>query len=223
MTRTQTAPVTLPRPAGEHHRDLVGGLWEEIGCLQSSFLRDQGLTPSMRLLDIGCGCLRGGVHFVRYLDPGNYFGIDRDQSLLDAGYELELPRAGLDGHLPRANLLCNEMFDFSAFATTFQMALAQSVFTHLPLNEIRLCLVRAADVIETGGRLFATYFECPSADAWRDAYQHISGVWTYPARDPYHYMLSDLDFAARELPFKVSPIGEWNHPRNQKVISFERI
>jgi hypothetical protein len=43
------------------HRDLVGGLWEELGRLQFEFLVGAGLRPEMRLLDIGCGCPRGGV------------------------------------------------------------------------------------------------------------------------------------------------------------------
>ena len=59
------------------HRELVGGLWEELGVLQFEFLVKRGLKPHHRLLDVGCGALRGGVHFVRYLDPGCYHGIDR--------------------------------------------------------------------------------------------------------------------------------------------------
>ena len=42
------------------HRDVVGGLWEEIGCLQLSVLKRIGLQKSHTLLDIGCGSLRGG-------------------------------------------------------------------------------------------------------------------------------------------------------------------
>ena len=52
------------------HRNSVGGMWDEIGGLQRDFVLGEGLTPDMRLLDIGCGCLRAGVHFVRYLNAG---------------------------------------------------------------------------------------------------------------------------------------------------------
>ena len=37
------------------HRDMVGGMWDEIGRLQFEFLRARGLKPNHRLLDIGCG------------------------------------------------------------------------------------------------------------------------------------------------------------------------
>ncbi len=38
----------------------VGGLWDEIGQLQFDFLRAKGLLPRHKLLDFGCGSLRGG-------------------------------------------------------------------------------------------------------------------------------------------------------------------
>ena len=50
--------------------------------------------PHHRLLDIGCGALRGGVHFVRYLEDGNYAGLDVNRSLIAAGHR-ELQSAGL--------------------------------------------------------------------------------------------------------------------------------
>ena len=52
------------------HREMVGGMWEEMGRLQLEFLQREGLTPEATLLDVGCGCLRAGVHFVRFLEPG---------------------------------------------------------------------------------------------------------------------------------------------------------
>jgi hypothetical protein len=45
--------------AALRHRDVVGGMWDDIGKLQFDFLCDHGLRPSCRLIDIGCGCLRG--------------------------------------------------------------------------------------------------------------------------------------------------------------------
>src|SRR5215472_262077 len=77
------------------HRECVGGLWEEVGQLQLDFLVAQGLMPHHRLLDIGCGSLRGGVKLIRYLCAGHYAGIDLHESLLNAGYEIELAREGL--------------------------------------------------------------------------------------------------------------------------------
>src|SRR5687767_4171104 len=83
---------------GEHRR-VVGGMWDLVGRLQFDHLVASGLTPQMRLADIGCGALRGGVHFIDHLDNGNYFGLDLNQSLLDAGYDVELATLGLQHKL----------------------------------------------------------------------------------------------------------------------------
>ena len=57
----------------DEHRQFVGGLWDELGHWQLDLLRGPGqLTPEMTRLDLACGCLRGGVHFISYLQPGHY-------------------------------------------------------------------------------------------------------------------------------------------------------
>src|SRR5438128_11168021 len=81
------------------HRQQVGGLWEKIGELQFRFLVDEGLAPQHHLLDVGCGSLRGGVHFIKYLESTNYYGIDKNSDLLAAGRE-ELERAELTDKRP---------------------------------------------------------------------------------------------------------------------------
>src|SRR5947209_3842440 len=105
------------------HRELVGGAWEEIGKLQFSFMIDKGLSPDHTLLDIGCGSLRGGVHFVPYLNKGNYFGIDINQSLLDSGRK-EIAEMGCLDRLPLENLRCSEDFNLSQFGRQFDFAIA---------------------------------------------------------------------------------------------------
>ena len=47
--------------ADGHHREVIGGMWEELGRLQKRFLIEQGLKPDHRFLDMGCGSLRAGV------------------------------------------------------------------------------------------------------------------------------------------------------------------
>ena len=72
------------------HREYVGGMWEEIGRLQFDFLVQQGLKSTHCFLDIACGCLRGGINFIQYLEPGNYLGIEKESSLIDIGINTEL-------------------------------------------------------------------------------------------------------------------------------------
>ncbi|MEQ1438372.1 class I SAM-dependent methyltransferase [Fontimonas sp. SYSU GA230001] len=205
------------------HRAWVGGLWDEIGRLQGEFLRQQGLTPDMRVVDVGCGCFRGGVHLVEYLDPGRYYGIDISQELLDAGYDKEIAPRGLAAKLPRANLLCDAGFTATRFGVAFDMGLAQSVFTHLPFNHIRLCLTRLAPAFRVGGRFYATAFIVPDDQDWTQPARIPNlDAHTHPTEDPYHYRVADFAYCVERLPWTFEFIGDWGHPRGQRMLKFTR-
>ncbi|HXU44243.1 MAG TPA: class I SAM-dependent methyltransferase [Thermoanaerobaculia bacterium] len=210
--------------AAGFHRELVGGLWDEMGRLQLDYLIAEGLRPEMRLLDVGCGCLRGGLWFIPYLEPGHYYGIDVNAALLDVGYDLELQRAGLGERLPRANLLATGSFEASRFGVPFDFALAQSVFTHLPANFIRRCLIEVARAMPPGGRFYATFFECPAdrPDALELRHEP-GGIASYLDSDPYHYRWRDLEWLAEGLPWRSEHVGDWGHPRAQRMARFVRL
>lgn len=208
--------------AGGLHREQVGGMWEELGRLQLDFLISRGLVPEMSLLDVGCGCLRGGVRFVEYLEPGRYFGIDVNPSLLEAG-RAELRAAGLAGRLPAENLLATGEFEAWRFGVPFDMAIAQSVFTHLPGNLIRRCLIELARALAPGGRLFATFFECPETSPAALSLAHEpGGIVSYLDHDPFHYRFRDFLWLAEGLPWEVTRIGDFGHPRAQRMLLFTR-
>lgn len=206
--------------AGGSHRGAVGGLWDEMGRWQFDLLVRNGLKPSHRLLDVGCGALRGGIHFIRYLEPGNYYGIDINASLIKAGREIELPRAGLSDRNPHLEVCTS--FAFSKFGTTFPFALALSVFTHLPANAIETCLVRLVDALEPGGRCYATYFEAPEPHAL-EPIRHLDGVVTYNDTDPFHYHFSWFEFLTSNLALDVRNLGACGHPRGQHLLEFVRV
>jgi len=203
------------------HRAVIGGMWDEIGLLQFDFLVARGLKPHHRLIDVGCGSLRGGVHFARYLDPGNYYGIDLNRTLIEAGYEQELKPEGLDKRVPRKNLQVSGEFDFSLFDQPFDFALALSVFTHLPLNTMRICLERLAPHMAGGGAFFATVFEAdPRAPTWKALHHQPGGITTYGDHDPYHYRREDMAYIARASGWTAEWIGEFDHPRDQQMVCF---
>jgi hypothetical protein len=140
------------------------------------------------------------VKFVRYLNAGNYFGTDLNASLLQAGYDIEIANEGLLEELPRSNLITDEKFDFSWAAQPFHFALAQSVFTHLPLNHMRVCLERLASAVRAEGRFYITFFEILAGHPTYQSYHHeLGGTVTQGAADPYHYRASDVEFAAAGL------------------------
>lgn len=208
--------------AGEH-RGAISGLWQELGLLQLDLLRGYGLQPEHTVLDLGCGCLRGGAHLVRYLDPGNYFGVDLLQSLLDAGYEKELALEGLQTRLPRENLLASATLDFEVFGVSFDYLLAMSVFTHLPMNHVRGCLEKATAAMRPGAQFIATYFRAPAeAPTFAATKQPGADIITYAGRDTYHMRANDLDHLAQGLDLSVRHIGPYGHPRGQELVIFTK-
>src|SRR5579859_37612 len=139
-----------------HRRTIRTGLghWEYLGQLQLDYLVARGLQPHHDFLDVGCGPLRAGVLFIKYLDAGKYAGIDKRDDVLEVARLVELRRAGVEDKAPA--LLASETFEFGKFGRTFDYAIAQSVFTHLSLNSITRCLVEMGKVLKPGGRFYAT-------------------------------------------------------------------
>lgn len=210
-------PIRRRRPLD--HRKAVGGLWDELGRKQFDFLVAEGLKPDDRLLDVGCGSLRGGVHFVRYLAAGCYHGLDIDARLLAAGRR-ELEAVGLDPSA--ATLIQDDAFRFSRFKTDFGWALAQSVFTHLPLNTIMRCLGEIERVLTPGGRFYATFFENPGPRLRLDSFRPSTNLVSFLDADPFFYDPDVFRWAVEGSRLNVELVGDWGHPRNQQMLLFTK-
>lgn len=200
--------------SGEH-REAVGGRWDEMGELQYSFLVESGLQPNHRLLDIGCGSLRAGVRLIDYLDPGNYFGTDLVQGLLDAG-RYEVDKAGLSDKLPSGNLAQVNRLEVP-FETEFDFAVAQSLWSHLPLNHIKLCLANLLPKMAADGQFFATIFVLPPTEDLM--FTRKDGQQSYES-DRFMYPVQDMRYAARSTGWKFAFHNKWDHPRGQRMCVF---
>ena len=205
------------------HREIIGGLWDQMGRHQLDFLVARGLQPDSRLLDIGCGSLRLGVLAIAYLQSGRYFGTDINANLIEAGRTLELDEA-LRAKAPASNFAANEDFTFDFLPEAMDFAIAQSVFTHLPLNHLRRCLDRLAPHMRPGGLFFATHFLCPPDAELFAPLSHPGGdIVTYDYRDPYHYRGDDMAWAMDPAVWSLEEVGDWNHPRGQKMALYRRL
>jgi len=211
------APLSAEEIAKRRHRRRVGGKWAQMGRLQKDFLVSRGLLPHHRLLDVGCGPLRGGIHYVAYLEPGHYYGIEINETLLDVGYTRELP-APLRERLPRDHLRATDRFDCD-FGVFFDYAIAQSVFTHVSLNHIRLCLYRVGRRLAPDGRFYATYFEAP---LWHQLDRSQNGGRRWTERNAFFYYRRDLRWAAHSAGMEVRFLGDWGHPGGQRMAEFRR-
>ena len=57
------------------------------GNMLTEVLCEQGLKPHHQVLDLGCGALSTGVPLIRYLNEGNYVGLDPNGWLIEAALQ----------------------------------------------------------------------------------------------------------------------------------------
>jgi hypothetical protein len=108
--------------------------FETEGRLQLATLLRHGLRPDSKLLDVGCGCLRGGYWLIHFLQPGGYRGIEPRQDRLQLGLSHLFTPAELAEKQPRFDH--NAEFDSSVFGERFDFFLARSIWTHASKPQI---------------------------------------------------------------------------------------
>ena len=115
-----------------------------------------GLREGHKLLDIGCGSLRGGRFFIPYLNPGNYFGVEPNTWLVYEGMENELGPSIQAIKEPKFHDTSD--FEFGWFREKFDFVIAQSIFSHTPPKLLTKCL-RNLRAVTHADTIFAfTYF-----------------------------------------------------------------
>ena len=141
----------------EHHGpgEAVGGFGQGVGQLQYEFLVARGLEPEHRLLDIGCGTLRGGQYYIDHLDVGNYVGMDISERAIEEG-KARIPELV---ETKRPDFHVNDDLRFEEIDEPVDYAIAQSVFSHLRRKQIVECFEYIPRAIGDGGVLFATYYD----------------------------------------------------------------
>lgn len=199
------------------HRDVIGGLWDEMGALQLDFLVSRGLQPEHFLLDVGCGAGRLAVKAVPYLAHHRYYGLDISASLLQAARG-EIEAGGFGERIGGTTFHATPDFRPHGEMPALDYVIAQSVFTHLPLESLGVALDALRGHTKRGTRFYATFFIAP---AGTPSLQHKrGGVTTYADRNPIHFTVEEILGMARQRGWKANWIGEWKHPRDQQMAEF---
>jgi hypothetical protein len=194
------------------HRDIVGGRWEETGRLQLALLKDEGLVPHHRLLDIGAGSLRLGCKAVPYLDPGHYWATDASLALMQRGYETELADPS---RLPVSHLVRDADFAFPGIPDKIDFAIAWGVFTHLSGDMLGHALASLSDRFPHLQKFLFTLFLADAADAHAPVAQP-DGVVTHHDRPPYHVLSDGVDRQCSGAGFAVIQRDD-RLPRGQRL------
>jgi SAM-dependent methyltransferase len=203
------------------YRGALARDWDKIGQLQIDYLIGAGLRPQDRVLDLGCGALRGGGKIINYLDDGHYYGIDMDKHLLNAGHREELGRLGLQGKCPRRNLFCSGLFRHERLGEkTIDVGLSVSVMRELTVNYLRIMLENAAPYFRPGGVLHCSYFELGAAKSFSHPYTNMARHKTFGNKSPYHHYRRDIEHAAIGTRWDCRHFGDWQHPDGEVMMVF---
>jgi hypothetical protein len=112
--------------------------FEKAGREQLAYLLTAGLNPESKVVDVGCGVLRGGYWLIHFLNPGNYCGIEPHKERLETGIQSILEPEMLAVKRPRFDT--NPFFDTSVFGEKFDFFLAYSVWTHASRLQVQATL-----------------------------------------------------------------------------------
>jgi SAM-dependent methyltransferase len=190
------------KPGDPHYRAYVGPPedYDLIAAMTFNLLTTLGLRQHHSLLDVGCGSLRIGRLLIPYLNRGKYFGLDPAEWLVTEGIKHELGEAVqikrptfFFSDSPSAILQANTSFDF---------AVAQSIFSHCGLDLINGWLSAISGSLARDGALVATFLP--------DEEDCNQTGWVYP--ECVNYRPSTLEGAAADVNLRFE-ILDWKHPR----------
>ncbi|RVW70243.1 hypothetical protein VitviT2T_021211 [Vitis vinifera] len=153
--------TALPCPGEllvEEHHSNYGEPWAGGRDVFEFIAESVHLSPDSRVLEIGCGTLRVGLHFIRYLNPEHYHCLERDELSLMAAFRYELPSQGL--LYKRPLIVRGEDMDFSRFGSgvVYDLIYASAVFLHMPDKLVWVGLERLANKLKPyEGRIFVSH------------------------------------------------------------------
>lgn len=119
---------------------------------QIDFLKQHGLEPHHRLIDIGCGTLRGGIPLIRLLDKGHYTGIEVREDVLELGRD-ELREAGLERKEP--NLIHSQGLSSLELDNKADTVWAFSVLIHMDDDALNGCLTFVSKHLQPHGSFYS--------------------------------------------------------------------
>lgn len=153
--------TALPCPGEllvEEHHSNYGEPWAGGRDVFEFLAQFSHITPDAHVLEIGCGTLRVGLHFIRFLKRGHYHCLERDELSMMAAFRYELPSQGLLSKRPL--IVKGEDMNFNKFGSEvlYDLIYASAVFLHMPDKLVWVGLERLANKLKPyDGRIFVSH------------------------------------------------------------------
>jgi sialic acid synthase SpsE len=180
-------------------------LYDIIGDLQTKLLLNMGLNDKHSLLDIGCGCLRAGIHLIPIAKK--YVGVEPEQWLAEKGLSECIDKHGQELIDKKEPVIYGKIEDVKE---KFDYIMLHSIFSHAPVNMIKDYLEKLKYLLNPKGRIIITYV--PGQDNYKGA------EWVYPGLVTYKKEFMFKLF--KDKGYKIKQM-EWPHT-TQKWVVLER-
>lgn len=162
-------PLSMRRNVGEKFDDVSGEHFELTGRdFVEKLVRDTGLRPASRVLDVGAGCGRIAIPLTEVVSPsGCYCGIEAKRAMVRWCRRKITPRFPHFQflHCDVRNKIYNpkgrvepEAYRFPFDDGSFDLVVATSIFTHLLPEAAQNYIAECGRVLSPGGILFASFF-----------------------------------------------------------------
>ena len=144
------------------------GDFAQTGLEFAGYFRELGgMQPEDRVLDLGCGIGRMAIPLTDYLEGGSYAGFDVGRAMIrwcrrhitpgHPDFEFTWAPVYNGKYNPFGTISASE-FRFPYEDSSFDFALATSLFTHLLPDDTRHYVAETARVLKPGGTCFFTFF-----------------------------------------------------------------
>ena len=203
----------------EYRKDLIS--WQ-IPAIKKHF----GDLTDKSFIDVGAGDIVLGEFLFEIGIPRTFYAQDLSEISLKVGID-RIKKSKINPDI--FVTMSSDNFDFSKVEDfELDFAFSNSLFSHLSINSILLCLRKLSNKMKIGGKYFTSMIVLPSSKEeesfdWSYLENKYTDVTSHSTKDPFHYSKETIkNLSSFNTGFKFIKIHDYGHPF-QKLVEFERI
>jgi len=182
---------------------IINGWGDDVDrSYQLKWLRDNSLiSEDTYMLDFGCGPGVAGLNFISFLNQSNYTGVDISNRAVQKAKNL-IKKSDLSSKDPNFIVL-DARWSEVLFKEKFDLVWAQSVFTHMPSNDVITNLQKLTSLLLPQGKILCDFNVDDYSQPWSSG-GYINNNFSYSHKDIVKF--------SKEVGLQVTTIDTWIHP-----------